>query len=414
MRISPTNLLAATLPLLMLLASCGGDAPDAAPNANSDVATESEPAPTANVRGVSDTEIVLGSPNDLSGPTALLGVAAINGARMRFDEANAAGGIHGRQIRFIVEDQQYQVPRAIQAVNKLINRDQVFAILLSMGTPMNNAIIPTLIENNVPNLFPISGARSMVEPFRPLQFAARGIYYDEIRAAARYYIERGAKKPCVIYQDTDYGQEILDGARDQVAAMGMQLASESAHKPTDSEFTSAILRLKGAGCDLVLMGTVHRDTILIFEAARKMGWTDVQWAGNNAAYSQAVADLESGASEGYASFVHIGLVYRDDPNMSPDVAAWWDAYVQRYGVNPEYAAFEGYRNADLVVRGLENAGRDLTPEKLVAGIEALGEVTDRFGYRLSFGPEDHEGVDQSVLSKVVAGRWVTQDESVSY
>ena len=196
--------------------------------------------------------------------------------------------------------------------------------------------------------------------------------------------------------------------------MGMTLAATSAHKPTDSEFTSAILRLRGAGCDLVLMGTVHRDTILIFEAARKMGWTGVQWVGSNASYNQAVADLESGASEGYSAFVHIGLIYRDDPNLKPEVAAWWDAYEKRFGVDPDYPALEGYRNADLVVRALQNAGRDLTTEKLIAGMEALGEVTDLFGYRLSFGPEDHEGVDESVLSTVVNRRWVTQDASVSY
>jgi len=392
--------------LSFLLGACGGDAPNATPTQSGNVAST--------VRGVSDTEILIGSHTDLSGPTALIGVAVTNGARMRIEEANKAGGIHGRQIRFIVEDQQYQVPRSIQAVNKLVNRDQVFAMLLGLGTPMNNAIMPTLIENNVPNLFPISGARSMVDPYHPLQFVARGIYYDEIRAAAKYFIERGAARPCVIYQDTDYGQEILDGARDQVAEMGMELAAVSAHKPTDSEFTSAILRLRGAGCDLVLMGTVHRDTILIFEAARKMGWTGVQWAGNNASYSQAVADLESGASEGFSTFVHIAQIYGDDPNLSPEVAAWWDAFVERFGVNPEFAAMEGYRNADLLVRALENAGRDLTPEGLVAGMEALGEVTDPFGYALSFGPGDHEGVKQSVLSTVVGGRWVTQEESISY
>ena len=366
------------------------------------------------VRGVTDTGVLIGSHNDLSGPAALLGVAAINGARMRFDEANTAGGVHGRQIRLIVEDAQYQVPRAIQAVNKLVNRDGVFAMFLGMGTPMNNAVIPTLIENGVPNLFPISGSRSMVEPFRELQFAARGIYYDEIRAGTKYFLDRGRKRPCVVYQDTDYGQEVLEGARDQIAAAGMEPAAVSAHKPTDTEFTAPILRLRSAGCDLVLMGTVHRDTILLFEAARKMGWNDVQWVGTNASYSQAVADLDSGASEGYAAFVHLPMFYRDDPKLTPTVTEWWDRYVARFGVEPEYAAMEGYRNAALVVNGLENAGRELTAESLVKGLEAIGETTDLFGHRLSFGPGDHKGVDESALSVVVDGKWVTQAESVTY
>ena len=85
---------------ILLLAACAG---------------EKDAGGEPRVRGVTDTEIVLGSHNDLSGPTALLGVAAINGARMRFDEANAAGGVHGRTIRLVVEDAGYQVPRAIQA-----------------------------------------------------------------------------------------------------------------------------------------------------------------------------------------------------------------------------------------------------------------------------------------------------------
>lgn len=393
-------LIAAILTVL-IAAACGGEPPGAGK------------APVAS--GVTDTEILIGSPNDLSGPVALLGIAANNGARMRFDEVNAAGGVHGRKIRFIVEDTQYQIPRAIQAVNKLINRDGVFAVFLSMGTPMNNAIMPMLFEKNVPNLFPISGARSMIEPFHQLQFVGRGIYYDEIRAGTKYYVEqKGAGTPCIVYQDTDFGQEILEGAQDQLAAMGLQAAAVSAHRPTETEFTATILRLRNASCDLVLMGTVHKDTILILETARKMGWGDVSWVGTNASYSQAAADLDSGASEGYSAFVHIALIYRDDPGLSDDVAQWWDRYVDRFGMDPEYASLEGYRNADLVVRALENAGHDLTTETLVGGMEQIGEYTDLFGYRLSFGPGEHQGVRESVLSTVVDGRWQTMAESVSY
>ena len=142
---------------------------------------------------------------------------------MRFDEANAAGGIHGRKIRFIVEDTQYQVPKAIQAANKLINRDKVFAIVMAIGTPTNNAVLTQQMEAGVPNIFPITGGRTMVEPFHRLQFHARGIYYDEIRAAVKYFIEeKGATTPCVVYKDTDYGQETFEGARDQAAAMGLE------------------------------------------------------------------------------------------------------------------------------------------------------------------------------------------------
>jgi branched-chain amino acid transport system substrate-binding protein len=398
------RLIAVSTLTLFLVTACGGGETES-----------SAPASASAVNGVTDTEIVIGTHGDLSGPVALLGTAAVNGARMRFDKANEAGGIHRRKIRFVVEDAQYQVPRAIQAANKLINRDKIFAMLLGMGTPMNNAIMPMLFEKGIPNLFPISGARSMVEPFKKLQFTGRGIYYDEIRAGAKYFIEeKGTSTPCIVYQDTDFGQEALDGARDQLAAMGMEAAAVSAHKPTDTEFTSTILRLRNAGCDLVLMGTIHKDTILIFETARKLGWEDVTWVGTNASYNQAVAELDSGAAEGYTAFVHMAAFYRDDPGLKPELAEWWDAYVEKFGIDPEYAAMEGYRNADLVVKALENAGPELNHENLVAGMEAITEYTDIFGYKLSFSPQDHKGVKKSARVTVMNGRWQTASDAVSY
>jgi branched-chain amino acid transport system substrate-binding protein len=95
------------------------------------------------VRGVTDTEIVIGTYTDLSGVTVSWGVNNSNAIRLAFDEVNAKGGIHGRRIRYIVEDNQYQVPRSIQAANKLINRDNVFLLIANGGTPMNNAVMPT-------------------------------------------------------------------------------------------------------------------------------------------------------------------------------------------------------------------------------------------------------------------------------
>ena len=146
-------------------------------------------ASVAQNRGVTDNEIILGVATDLSGPTAIWGVGATNAARMRFDRVNTAGGVHGRQIRYVVEDTSYQIPRAISAANKLINRDNILAMVLAVGTPINNAVMPIQFEANVPNLFPISGGRQMVEPFHPLKFTQRGIYYDEVRASVKYFFE---------------------------------------------------------------------------------------------------------------------------------------------------------------------------------------------------------------------------------
>ncbi len=397
-----TLLLPATL---FLLLGCGEQATDS---------EDGNATGAAEVRGVTDTEIVLGMHTDLSGAIATLGVDGANGTRMRFDEANEAGGIHGRKIKLVVEDNQYQVPKAISVANKLIHRDNIFAMVMAIGTQTNNAVLTQLLEENIPNLFPISGARSMVDPAHRLKFHARGIYYDEIRAAARYFVEeRGVKGICAIYQDTEYGQEILEAATDQAEAMGMSLLTTSAHKPTESEFTSAILKLREAQCDLVLMGTVVRDTILVLEAARKLGWEDVAWVGNNAAYNQTVADQESGAGEGYYAFVHMGMMYRDSP-PTEEAAYWWDRFVERHGRNPEYVALEAYRNADIVVEALTRAGPDLTVDSLIAALESIDDYTDIFGYPVSFGPDKHQGVTVSALSQIRDGRWHTMEQSISY
>src|ERR1700729_981280 len=100
------------------------------------------------VQGVTDTEILIGTITDLSGVTAIQGVNSANAIHLAFDGANAKGGIHGRNIRYIVEDSQYQVPRAVQAINKLINNDGVFFTIEDGGTPMNNATFPMAIEKN--------------------------------------------------------------------------------------------------------------------------------------------------------------------------------------------------------------------------------------------------------------------------
>ena len=362
--------------------------------------------------GVSSEEIIIGSHTDLSGPVAIWGVGSINGARMRFEELNAEGGVHGRKIRFIVEDTQYQIPRAIQAANKLIHRDNIFAMLLALGTPPNNAVLTQQLAADVPNLFPLTGARSMVEPFHQLKFSQRGIYYEEIRAGLKFFAEKGNQRPCVIYQDTDYGQEILEGAKDQAAEMGLKIWETSAHKPTESEFTASILKLKNASCDVVFMGTIHRDTILILETARKLG-IDAIFVGNNAAYAQVIADQKSGSGENYHAFVHMAKLYKEK-DLPNSISEWWNRYEQRFGREPGTPAMEGYRAADLVVSAFEIAGEELSLEKFILALESITDYQDLFGYKVSFSSEDHNGVNESVLSVVKDGKCETVATGLSY
>lgn len=392
----------------LLLAACGSE-----PNGG-DTATSAGSKPTTETRGVTDTEIVLGAHSDFSGPTAIWGVGSINGVKLAFEEANEAGGVHGRQIRYIVEDTGYQVPRAIQAANKLVHKDKIFAMVGALGTQINNTVLPMQLEAGVPNLFPFSGARSMNEPFHRLKFTQRGVYYDEIRAGVKHAVEKlGKKALCTIYQDTDYGHENYEAVVDQAAALDMPVVEQSAHKPSETEFTAAVLRLRNAGCDVVFMGTVHRDTVLVLETARKMGWDNVSWIGNDVTYGDVVAGAPSGAAEGFVVFSHLAELYRED-DLGDEIVAWWGRYEQRFGSKPDTAAMEGYRAGLLTVEALQRAGRDLTVDSLISAMESITDYTDPWGYKITFGPDDHKGVGESVMSVVENGRWVTKAERVSY
>ena len=119
-------------------------------------------------RGVTDTEILVGTITDLSGVTAVQCVNNANAVRLAFDEVNEKGGINGRKIHYIVEDSQYQVPRAVQAMNKLLNNDNIFFALDDGGTPMNDANMPAQFAKNVPNVFPLSAARRWRPFHKPL------------------------------------------------------------------------------------------------------------------------------------------------------------------------------------------------------------------------------------------------------
>src|SRR2546427_2957463 len=212
-------------------------------------------------RGVTKTEIVMGMHTDLSGPAATYGVSSSNAVKMRFDDVNEKGGIAGRKIKLIIEDTQYQVPRAVQAGTKLINRDHIFAMVAGLGTPMNNALFKDQLEAGVPSLFPLSAARSMFEPFHKLKFYGAATYVDQIRAGINYFVtKKGKKALCAMYQDTDFGKEVLDGVQVQAEKMKIKVVETTTHKPTDQDFTAQITRLKAAGGDLVAAGTDLRDS----------------------------------------------------------------------------------------------------------------------------------------------------------
>src|SRR5881396_3613221 len=365
-------------------------------------------------RGVSKTEIVLGMHTDLSGPAATYGVSSSNAVKMRFDEVNEKGGIHGRKIKLIIEDTQYQVPRAVQAGAKLINRDHIFAMVAGLGTPMNNALFKDQLDAGVPNLFPLSAARSMYEPFHKLKFYGAATYVDQVRAGINYFVtKKGKKGLCAMYQDTDFGKEVLDGVQIQADTMKLKILETATHKPTDQDFTAPITKLKAAGCDLVVLGTIVRDSIVPYATARKIGWTDVDFLGSAATYDLFVAAAQGGVTEGLYAMGLTDMPYRD--TLGPSAQAWFDRYKERYKVDPNIGAIYGHVAADLTALGLEKAGPELTLDTFVRAMESIRGYRDIFnGPEVNFGPDKHQGANSAFLAQVKGGRWVRLTEPLGF
>jgi branched-chain amino acid transport system substrate-binding protein len=359
----------------------------------------------AETRGVTEQEILIGTYTDLSGVTAMWGVNNSNSWRMVFDDVNAEGGINGRKIRYIVEDNQYQVPRSVQAANKLINRDGVFIMVGDGGTPMNNATMPEQIAKGVPNMFPLTSARSMYEPLNHYKFGFAASYYDQMRAGVKVFVQQHhSKAVCGMSQDTDFGRDVMDGARDQLKAAGLSLIAETLHKPTDTDFSASVAKLKDANCDLILVGGITRDTIQIVSAVRKIGW-NVEMLGQAASYEEAVAEVPGGVTEGFYSMTPVLYVAASD--FSPAIREFAEKYKSRFGKEPNFAAQIGYSAAQLVVLGLQKGGRDLTTDSFIAGIESIKDWHDIFGSPpMTFSATKHQGSNESFLCVVKDGKWV--------
>jgi branched-chain amino acid transport system substrate-binding protein len=373
-------------------------------------------AATAAEQGVSDTTIKVGQVSDLSGPTANWGVATTNATRMRFDEINAAGGIHGRKLELIVEDGQYQVPLSVKAANKLLNLDKVFVMLGNVGTPMNNAMLPRQLRMGVANLFPVTGAASMYEPLHPLKFAYYVSYRDQGRGGIAFLARHlGIRKICLQTQATDYGHAVKTGFEMAVEELGLEAVYVGQHKVSETDFVGAVTRLKNSGCELLFMGTITTDTIALYTAARNAGW-DKPIMGNMIMLHPLIAGAADGGMEGLYS---AGPLVMADLEEDSEAGQWrrdWHArYKARFNEEVSVQAQVAYVTADLMIRAMDAAGRELTTEKMLAELEKIRNYEDPFGGpTLSFGPDKHQGSDSIYLSQIIDGKWQVVQKNLPY
>ena len=173
-------------------------------------------------------------------------------------------------------------------------------------------------------------------------------------------------------QDTDFGRDITAGIKDQLTAENMTLTAETLHKPTDTDFSASVARMRDANCDLIVLGTIVRDAVQIISSVRKIGW-NVDMMGQAASYDDVVAAVPGGTTEGFYSMTP--MLFVAETATSPEVKAFTAEYRKEFGKEPNFAAQVGYTGAQVVVQALKNAGKDLTPDSFVASLEGIKDTT---------------------------------------
>ena len=362
------------------------------------------PAAWAQQQGVGKTEILIGTIQDMSGPLAGYGKQARNGMLLRVEELNEQGSVHGRKLKLIAEDDGYDPKKAVLAAQKLVNQDKVFIVAGHLGTAQNMAAMPVQFDKNIVNFFPITAAREMYEPLHKLKYSFAATYYDQIRltlpALAK---EKNAKKICTIYQDDDFGLEVQRGAEAALKAMNMELGEKTSFKRGATDFSSQVARLKAANCDLVVLGTIIRETIGTIGEARKTGFSPTFFA-SSAAYSDLIHKLGGKAVDGLYATMTVLHPYLDE--ASQPVRFWANKYKTRFNEDPTVFSVYGYIIIDQFIQAAHKAGPNLTTDTFVAAMDTMSFAPDMFGGApSSYSATKRLGNSISRLSQIQDGRW---------
>jgi branched-chain amino acid transport system substrate-binding protein len=215
--------------------------------------------------------------------------------------------------------------------------------------------------------------------------------------------EKGAKKVCTLYQDDDFGTEVMNGAEAGLKTIGMTLAEKTTYKTGATDFSSQVARLKAANCDMVILGTVLRETIGTIGTARRTGYNPT-FLGSSAAYFDLVHKLGGKAMDGLYAAMTVQNPYLD--SASQPLRFWATKYQTKFNEEPAVFSVYGYTAIDNFITAATAAGPNLTTDAFIKALETVTFPADIFGSPITkFGPKKRQGSDQARLSQIVDGKW---------
>jgi branched-chain amino acid transport system substrate-binding protein len=360
----------------------------------------------AEVRGVTDKTVKLACLIDLSGPGKYGGPPIVDAFKDYVAWVNDTGGIHGRKIDMIYEDNGILPTPTMAAARKVILKDEVLAIAFNLGSAGTSAILPLCEENKVV-LMPHGANKHFYAPGNKWVFVPHTVQFGMASRAVEYILEKNPKARIgVIYQDDDFGLEGLEGARAAAAFMKTQLVKEAPYKVGTIDFSPHMTAMKEAKADALVLWTYLPQSAAVIKERAKMGW-DVSLISNNTTGVPPLFALVGDLAEGYMLVTPYAPVHTDVPGMkivrdlnkkygNPEKTLANPAY-------PDYLYLAAWGYITAMVEGLRKAGPDLNPETLVKGLESISNF-DMGGIcpNITFGPKRHVSSFSSLVLRADA------------
>jgi branched-chain amino acid transport system substrate-binding protein len=358
-----------------------------------------------NPPGVTDKEIVIGSCSALEGPSLTLGTQTVTGAKTYFAVANEEGGVHGRKLRLISYDDGYDPAKTEACFNRLM-ADKVFALGFFVGTPTAVKYLPMAEANKIPLVGLFTGAQVLYAPLRHWIVNVRASYFDETREQIDgLWKQLNYRKVGVIYPDDAFGMTVLEGVKEELKAQGSEPIAVASYQRQTTNVDGAIGSVRAANPQAVVVVGPPNTVAPILKRAHAGNWkplfSTVSFVGTDELISEAGAD-----AEGTVITQVVPPYYLTDLKT---VAHYRRALTQYFpSERPSFVSFEGFVDAMVLVEGLKRAGKDLTREALIRGIESIHELDVGLGsnLKLDYSSKDHKGFDRVIPTVVRGGRAV--------
>ncbi|MGH7335895.1 MAG: ABC transporter substrate-binding protein [Candidatus Rokuibacteriota bacterium] len=324
---------------------------------------------TADVPGVTKDEIKIGAFGPLTGPVYMYGRLAMNGLDALFDKVNQEGGVHGRKLKLIREDDNCKPEGGIAAVKKLVHEHKVFAI---NGGGCSNATLaakPEIVKAGLPMVVNSAVADGITSPPSPNIFTTQLTASIESRAQFKYALDQRAKKIAIVSQHDAWGRSRYEPLIAAVKAQGAKAVADEEMTVDQNDATAQALRIMNSGADAVILVVYPKPAAVLIRDSLKLGYKP-QWIGQTAIQDLPQLQEQVGIQGALERFVSIATVpaHPEDPEMKA-----WRERIQRLFPNDALSVFNlmGIGSGMVVVEALRRAGPDLTREKF---LQALGTI----------------------------------------